>query len=61
MISQSTLSDLNKLLDKADELIDLLVKKELAEWQRRQQKACIGASENVGLDQLEKWYVITIC
>ncbi|TNN81411.1 Signal transducer and activator of transcription 3 [Liparis tanakae] len=53
---QSTLSDLNKLLNKTDDLIDILVKKELVEWQRRQQKACIGAPDNVLLDQLEKWF-----
>ncbi|XP_029006021.1 signal transducer and activator of transcription 2 [Betta splendens] len=53
---KSTLSDLTKLLDKAEELIDLLVKKELVEWQRRQQKACIGAPDNVCLDQLENWF-----
>ncbi|XP_056294631.1 signal transducer and activator of transcription 1-alpha/beta-like [Pseudoliparis swirei] len=53
---KSTLSNLNKLLDRTDELIDILVKKELVEWQRRQQKACIGAPDNVLLDQLEKWF-----
>uniref|UniRef100_A0A7N6BUT0 Signal transducer and activator of transcription n=1 Tax=Anabas testudineus TaxID=64144 RepID=A0A7N6BUT0_ANATE len=42
------------------ELIDLLVKKELVEWQRRQQKACIGAPDNVCLDHLEKWYVLSL-
>ncbi|KAM9409499.1 LOW QUALITY PROTEIN: signal transducer and activator of transcription 2 [Pholidichthys leucotaenia] len=51
-----TLSDLKKILDWAENLIDLLVKKELTEWQRRQQKACIGAPDNVCLDQLEKWF-----
>lgn len=30
---------------------------ELVEWQRRQQKACIGAPDDVCLDQLENWYV----
>ncbi|XP_071349362.1 signal transducer and activator of transcription 2 isoform X1 [Trachinotus anak] len=53
---KSTLSDLNKLLDKTEDLIELLVKKELVEWQRRQQKACIGAPDDVCLDQLEKWF-----
>uniref|UniRef100_A0A7N5ZYP4 Signal transducer and activator of transcription n=1 Tax=Anabas testudineus TaxID=64144 RepID=A0A7N5ZYP4_ANATE len=58
----STLSDLNKLLDRAEELIDLLVKKELVEWQRRQQKACIGAPDNVCLDHLEKWFTcMAVC
>lgn len=51
-----TLSGLHKILDKAADLIETLVKKELLEWQRRQQKACIGAPDNVCLDQLEKWF-----
>ncbi|KAK2862222.1 hypothetical protein Q5P01_001755 [Channa striata] len=59
---KNTLSDLKKLLDKAEELIDLLVKKELVEWQRRQQKACIGAPDNVFLDELEKWFTcVAVC
>ncbi|XP_059185082.1 signal transducer and activator of transcription 2 isoform X2 [Centropristis striata] len=53
---KSTLSDLNKLLDRAEDFVDILVKKELVEWQRRQQKASIGAPDNVCLDQLEKWF-----
>uniref|UniRef100_A0A673CW17 Signal transducer and activator of transcription n=1 Tax=Sphaeramia orbicularis TaxID=375764 RepID=A0A673CW17_9TELE len=60
--TKSTLSDINKLLDKADDLIDILVKKELVEWQRRQQKSCIGAPDNVCLDQLEKWFTcVAVC
>uniref|UniRef100_A0A8C4GG18 Signal transducer and activator of transcription n=1 Tax=Dicentrarchus labrax TaxID=13489 RepID=A0A8C4GG18_DICLA len=51
-----TLSDLNKLLDKAEHLIEILVKKELVDWQRRQQKSYIGAPDNVCLDQLENWF-----
>ncbi|XP_034022579.1 signal transducer and activator of transcription 2 [Thalassophryne amazonica] len=51
-----TLSNLSKLLDKVEELHDVLIKKELVEWQRRQQKACIGAPDSVCLDQLEKWF-----
>ncbi|KAM8757577.1 signal transducer and activator of transcription 2 isoform 2-T2 [Acanthopagrus schlegelii] len=59
---KSTLSDLHKLLDKTEELINLLVKKELVEWQRRQQKACIGAPDNVCLDQLETWFTcVAVC
>ncbi|XP_040059425.2 signal transducer and activator of transcription 2 isoform X1 [Gasterosteus aculeatus] len=59
---KSTLSELNKLLDRTDTLIDILVKKELVEWHRRQQKACIGAPENVCLDQLEKWFTyVAVC
>ncbi|XP_069564293.1 signal transducer and activator of transcription 2 isoform X1 [Brachyistius frenatus] len=58
---KSTLSDLNKLLERAEGLIELLVK-ELQEWQRRQQKACIGAPDNVCLDQLEKWFTcVAVC
>ncbi|XP_041638688.1 signal transducer and activator of transcription 2 [Cheilinus undulatus] len=53
---KSTLSDLNKLLDRSEDLIVILVNTELMEWQRRQQKACIGAPDNVCLDQLEKWF-----
>ncbi|XP_072238387.1 signal transducer and activator of transcription 2 isoform X2 [Leuresthes tenuis] len=59
---KSTLTDLNKLLDRAEDLINLLVKKELSEWQRRQQKACIGAPDNDCLDQLEKWFTcVAVC
>ncbi|KAE8298656.1 Signal transducer and activator of transcription 1 [Larimichthys crocea] len=59
---KSTLADLNKLLDKIEELNDMLVKKELVEWQRRQQKACIGAPDNVCLDQLENWFTcVAVC
>ncbi|XP_041836216.1 signal transducer and activator of transcription 2 isoform X2 [Melanotaenia boesemani] len=59
---KSTLSDLSKLLDRAEDLINLLVKKELVEWQRRQQKSCIGAPDNVCLDQLEKWFTcMAVC
>ncbi|XP_040889428.1 signal transducer and activator of transcription 2 [Toxotes jaculatrix] len=59
---KSTLTDLNKLLDKTEDLIDILVKKELVEWQRRQQKACIGAPDDVCLDQLEKWFTcVAVC
>ncbi|XP_041818389.1 signal transducer and activator of transcription 2 [Chelmon rostratus] len=59
---KSTLSDLSKLLDKTEDLIDILVKKELVEWQRRQQKACIGAPDNVCLDPLENWFTcMAVC
>uniref|UniRef100_A0A8D3D8Y6 Signal transducer and activator of transcription n=1 Tax=Scophthalmus maximus TaxID=52904 RepID=A0A8D3D8Y6_SCOMX len=57
-----TLSDLNKLLDRTEDLVDILVKKELVEWQRRQQKTCIGAPDDVCLDQLEKWFTcVAVC
>ncbi|XP_054639628.1 signal transducer and activator of transcription 2 isoform X2 [Dunckerocampus dactyliophorus] len=52
---QNTLVGLNKLLTNAKALTTL-VKKELAQWQRRQQKACLGAPDSVCLDQLEKWF-----
>lgn len=55
---QSVLADIGKHLDKTKEVIDLLVRKELVEWQRRQQKACIGAPVSVCLDQMEKWCVL---
>ncbi|XP_070758290.1 signal transducer and activator of transcription 2 isoform X3 [Enoplosus armatus] len=59
---KSTLSDLIKVLDRTEDLIDILVKKELVEWQRRQQKACIGAPDDVSLDQLEKWFTsVAVC
>ncbi|XP_040015287.1 signal transducer and activator of transcription 2 isoform X2 [Xiphias gladius] len=59
---KSTLTDLNKLLDRAEDLIGILVKKELVDWQRRQQKACIGAPDDVCLDQLEKWFTcVAVC
>lgn len=53
---KNTLSGITRLLDKSEDLIDILVKKELVEWQRRQQKACIGSPDSVGLSQLEKWF-----
>ncbi|XP_004544962.2 signal transducer and activator of transcription 2 isoform X2 [Maylandia zebra] len=59
---KSTLSGLNDILDRIQDIIDVLVKKELVEWQRRQQKACIGALDNVCLDQLEKWFsCVAVC
>lgn len=57
-----TLSDLIKLLDRTEDLISTLVQKELVEWQRRQQKACIGAPDDVCLDQLENWFTcVAVC
>lgn len=44
------------LLDVAEDLLCVLVREELVQWQRRQQKACIGAPDSTCLDQLEKWY-----
>ncbi|XP_020502474.2 signal transducer and activator of transcription 2 isoform X1 [Labrus bergylta] len=53
---KSTLCDLNKLLARSEDLIFILLTKELTEWQRRQQKACIGAPDSVCLNQLESWF-----
>lgn len=59
---KSTLSELNKLLDRIEELIRLLVNRELADWKRRQQKSSIGAPDSVCLDQLEKWFTgVAVC
>ncbi|KAI9522974.1 hypothetical protein NQZ68_032537 [Dissostichus eleginoides] len=59
---KGTLSDLQKLLDRTEDLINILVKKELVEWRRRQQKACIGSPDNVCLDQLENWFTcVAVC
>jgi hypothetical protein len=48
------------LLDGVEELLCVLVREELVQWQRRQQKACIGAPDSTCLDQLEKWYSTAI-
>ncbi|XP_077429304.1 signal transducer and activator of transcription 2 isoform X2 [Vanacampus margaritifer] len=53
---KDTLIGLNKILDRAEDLIDFLVNKQMVQWQRRQQKSCIGAPGEVCLDQLEKWF-----
>ena len=47
---------LTRFLDRCAELQGVLVQGELADWQRRQQRACIGAPGDVSLDQLDKWY-----
>lgn len=52
---QNTLEGINKLLNKCQCLMELLLKKELVEWQRRQQRSCIGAPDSVCLNQLENW------
>ncbi|XP_030634567.1 signal transducer and activator of transcription 2 [Chanos chanos] len=59
MLDQSRkvfLSDLTGLLDFAEELLCVLVEKELVEWSRRLQVSCIGAPEDTSLDLLEKWF-----
>lgn len=53
---KKTLVKLQDILNKAEGLIETVVRKELEEWKRRQQKSCIGAPDNVSLDQLEKWF-----
>lgn len=53
---KKTLINLFEILKKAEALIETLVRKELVEWQRRQQKSCIGAPDNISLDLLEKWF-----
>ncbi|XP_060677124.1 signal transducer and activator of transcription 1-like [Hemiscyllium ocellatum] len=45
-----------ELLVEAEKLLDTLVKEQLADWKRCQQKACIGAPMDVCLDQLESWF-----
>uniref|UniRef100_A0A3B3BQM6 Signal transducer and activator of transcription n=1 Tax=Oryzias melastigma TaxID=30732 RepID=A0A3B3BQM6_ORYME len=59
---KSILLDMNKLLDRVEDLIHRLVDKELIDWKRRQQKSCIGAPDNVSLDQMEKWFTgVAVC
>uniref|UniRef100_A0A673YX45 Signal transducer and activator of transcription n=1 Tax=Salmo trutta TaxID=8032 RepID=A0A673YX45_SALTR len=53
---KSMLSGMGVLLDGAEELLCVLVREELVQWQRRQQKACIGSPDSTCLDQLEKWF-----
>ncbi|XP_064822344.1 signal transducer and activator of transcription 2 isoform X3 [Oncorhynchus masou masou] len=53
---KSMLSGMGVLLDVVEELLCVLVREELVQWQRRQQKACIGAPDSTCLDQLEKWF-----
>uniref|UniRef100_A0A8C5FN19 Signal transducer and activator of transcription n=1 Tax=Gadus morhua TaxID=8049 RepID=A0A8C5FN19_GADMO len=50
------LAALIRLLDSCGLLQGVLVQGELADWQRRQQRACIGAQDDVCLDQLDKWF-----
>ncbi|XP_057558041.1 signal transducer and activator of transcription 2 isoform X2 [Hippopotamus amphibius kiboko] len=66
LILQETLNELNKrrkevldafkaLLGRLTTLMELLLPK-LDEWKVQQQKACIGAPREGGLEQLEKWF-----
>ncbi|KAM4882279.1 signal transducer and activator of transcription 2 isoform 2-T3 [Thomomys bottae] len=43
------------LVGRLTTLVDLLLPK-LDEWKVRQQKACLGAPQDHGLEQLEKWF-----
>ncbi|KAJ8358721.1 hypothetical protein SKAU_G00152460 [Synaphobranchus kaupii] len=49
------LSRMNVLLDAAEQLF-VVLGEELTDWQRRQQKSCIGAPVNTCLNQLESWF-----
>ncbi|XP_072105267.1 signal transducer and activator of transcription 1-like isoform X1 [Mobula birostris] len=53
---KKVLEKFGEFLSEAEMLLSTLVKEELADWKRRQQKACIGAPLNVCLDQLENWF-----
>uniref|UniRef100_A0A8C5BYS7 Signal transducer and activator of transcription n=1 Tax=Gadus morhua TaxID=8049 RepID=A0A8C5BYS7_GADMO len=53
---KTLLAALIRLLDSCGLLQGVLVQGELADWQRRQQRACIGAQDDVCLDQLDKWF-----
>ncbi|XP_059499442.1 signal transducer and activator of transcription 1-like isoform X2 [Stegostoma tigrinum] len=53
---KNVIDKFRELLVEAGKLLDTLVKEQLADWKRRQQKACIGAPVDVCLDQLENWF-----
>ncbi|XP_048474833.1 signal transducer and activator of transcription 3.1-like [Rhincodon typus] len=53
---KNVIGKFRELLVEAGKLLDTLVKEQLADWKRRQQKACIGAPMDVCLDQLENWF-----
>ncbi|MFT7801041.1 signal transducer and activator of transcription 1-alpha/beta-like isoform X1 [Arapaima gigas] len=53
---KTLMSDLAEVLDLAEQMLTVLVSVELPEWQRRQQKSCIGAREDVQLNWLENWF-----
>lgn len=42
-------------LNMAEQIQYILITKELQEWKRRQQIACIGGPPNACLDQLQTW------
>ncbi|KAJ8387241.1 hypothetical protein AAFF_G00158640 [Aldrovandia affinis] len=55
---KDVLSGMGALLEAAEELLGVLVRDELNEWQRRQQSSCIGAPEEICLNQLESWFTL---
>ncbi|XP_041097800.1 signal transducer and activator of transcription 2 isoform X2 [Polyodon spathula] len=55
---KNLLVSIRNILGIADSLLVSLVKEELVDWRRRQQKACIGAPENVCLNRLEQWFTV---
>ncbi|MGH0177887.1 UNVERIFIED_CONTAM: hypothetical protein FKN15_076016 [Acipenser sinensis] len=55
---QNLLVGIRNILVIADTLLVSLVREELVDWRRLQQKACIGAPENVCLNQLEQWFTV---
>ncbi|MGH0174779.1 UNVERIFIED_CONTAM: hypothetical protein FKN15_006456 [Acipenser sinensis] len=55
---KNLLVGIRNILVIADALLVSLVREELVDWRRRQQKACIGAPENVCLNQLEQWFTV---
>ncbi|KAK6466924.1 signal transducer and activator of mRNAion 1-alpha/beta-like isoform X1 [Huso huso] len=55
---KNLLVGIQNILAIADALLVSLVREELVDWRRRQQKACIGAPENVCLNQLEQWFTV---
>ncbi|KAJ8260154.1 hypothetical protein GJAV_G00177700 [Gymnothorax javanicus] len=52
---KTLLSVMSQLLDDAAELMTMLME-ERTEWQRRQQKSCIGAPVDTCLNLLESWF-----
>ncbi|KAG2467877.1 STAT1 protein, partial [Polypterus senegalus] len=52
------LARMRVLLSEGEALLNFLVNEELRDWRRRQQKACIGAPEDVSLDMLENWFTV---
>uniref|UniRef100_A0A8C4SHN9 Signal transducer and activator of transcription n=1 Tax=Erpetoichthys calabaricus TaxID=27687 RepID=A0A8C4SHN9_ERPCA len=55
---KNCLARMRELLSEGDALLNFMVNEELRDWTRRQQKACIGAPEDVSLDVLENWFTV---